>query len=220
MLSRQAKAAFYTVAGPLMRVNGLFYKTFRSPRRGMVKVHLGPGQTNYIPGWINVDANIFSGKADLWADLRNPLPFHDNSVDAMYSHHVIEHLPNFEKHISDIFRCLKPGGVLRVGGPNGDSAIAKFAANDKAWFGDFPDKRESIGGRFETFIFCRQEHVTILTFSFLDELLRNAGFDQVRRCISTRETAYHDLFSECLKKEWESDFETPRTLIVEATKPV
>jgi hypothetical protein len=56
--------------------------------------------------------------------------------------------------------------VIRVGGPNGDSAIRKFQKNDAAWFSDFPDKRRSIGGKFANFILCRGEHLTILTSSY------------------------------------------------------
>lgn len=220
MLNRKVKAAFYYAFGPAMLINGLIYRSFRAPRgRDNVRVHLGPGQENYLDGWINVDANIFSGKADLWYDLRNPLPFHNSSVDAVYSHHVIEHLSNMEEHFKDIYRCLRPGGVYRVGGPNGDSAIAKFLENDKEWFSDFPDNRVSIGGRLENFIFCKREHVTILTYSFLEELLTAAGFKNLKRCEPTRDTNHAEKFQECLGKEWEWDFDMPHTLLIEATKP-
>jgi predicted SAM-dependent methyltransferase len=221
MMSRQAKAAFYSLAGPLMAANAALYRQFRAPRRGdsIIRAHLGPGQRNYLPGWINVDANRFTARCDVWADLRNPLPFHPNTLDAVYSHHVIEHLPNMEQHIADVFRCLKPGGLYRVGGPNGDSAIRKFIEKDAAWFADFPDKRVSVGGRFENFIFCRREHVTILTFSYLEELLTQAGFVNVRSCLPVRETRAPQLFADCLQCESEDDFEAPRTLMVEAQKP-
>lgn len=219
MLSRRAKATFYRVAGPLMQINGWIYRYFRAPKTGDVKVHLGPGQERYIPGWVNVDANMFTGRCDVWADLRNALPFHDATVDAFYSHHMIEHLPDTGFHLGEVFRCLKPGGVYRVGGPNGDSAISKFVDGEKDWFFDFPDSRRSIGGRFENFVFCRGEHLTILTFSMLEELMENAGFHEIRSCKPVKETAYPDLFTECLSKEHESDFETPHTLIVEARKP-
>ena len=219
MLSRQAKAAFFAFAGPLMKLNGVIYRRLRAPRSGDVKVHLGPGQKNYISGWINIDANIFTGKADLWADLRNPLPFDDNSCDAFYSHHMIEHLPNMESHLSEVLRCLKPGGIYRVGGPNGDSAIAKFVEGDPKWFGGFPDDRKSVGGRLENFIFCRQEHLTLLTLSFVTELLGNAGFGDIKKCDPVRESTARDMFSDCLTTEEESDYVTPHTLIVEAVKP-
>ena len=221
MLSRNAKAAFYMAAGPLMRISGVAYRYFRAPRKGTVKIHLGSGRTNYIEGWINVDANIFTGKCDIWADLRNPLPFHSGSVDAAYSHHTIEHLPDLKYHFTEVYRCLKRGGVYRVGGPNGDSAIAKFIEKDIRWFSsDFPDKRTSIGGRFDNFVSCRQEHLTILTYSFLEEIMTDAGFTGLRLCKPGEETNYPELFQKCLLNESESDFDMPHTLIIEGVKPI
>jgi predicted SAM-dependent methyltransferase len=219
MLSRRAKQTFYLFAGPLMKINGWVYRYVRAPKKGTLKVHLGPGQKKYIEGWINLDANMFTGRCDVWADLRNPLPFHDETIDCFYSHHVIEHLPNISTHLRDVYRCLKPGGVYRIGGPNGDSAVAKFLENDKQWFSDFPDARSSIGGRLDNFIFCRGEHLAILTFSFLEELLTEVGFTEVTRLLPVTETRYPELFGPCLLKEEESDFDVPHTLIVEAIKP-
>jgi predicted SAM-dependent methyltransferase len=202
-----------------MRLNGMMYRLLKAPRKGDVKVQLGPGQKNYIDGWINVDANMFTGKCDVWVDLRNPLPFHNTTVNAFYSHHMIEHLPNIHFHLSEIFRCLKPGGIYRVGGPNGDAAIRKYVENDSDWFRDFPDNRKSIGGRFENFIFCRGEHLTILTFSMLEELLSEIGYTNIISCNPVNETNYPELFQDCLEKEHESDFNAPHTLIIEAAKP-
>lgn len=220
MLSRTAKEIFYKLAGPLMRVNAILYKSLRSPKPGQpVRVHLGPGQKKYMPNWINIDANMFTGKCDIWADLRYPLPFYDATIDAAYSHHMIEHLPDLAVHFRDIYRCLKPGATYRVGGPDGDNAIKKFIEGDKDWFDDWPDKRNSIGGRFENFIFCRREHLTILTHSFLEELLSDAGFMNIRKCIPTRQTYKPDLFQDCLAMEDETDFESAHTLIIEADKP-
>lgn len=219
MLSRNVKLAYYVFAGFLMKLNGSIYQKFRAPKSGSIKVHLGPGQKNYIQGWINIDANMFTAKCDLWADLRNELPFHSSTIDAFYSHHMIEHLPNLQFHFSEIYRCLKNGGVYRVAGPNGDSAISKFIQNDCDWFGDFPDKRKSIGGRFENFIFCRQEHLTILTFSYIEELMQNAGFVKIKKALPIKETYFPAIFDEnILSKEWEKDFDFPHTLIIEGQK--
>lgn len=202
-----------------MYANGLLYKYLRAPRRGVVKVHLGPGQKNYLDGWVNVDANMFTGKCDLWADLRNPLPFRDGTVDFFYSHHVIEHLPDLPRHFREMYRCLKPGGKIRVGGPNGDSAIRKFVENDHAWFSDFPDRRASIGGRFENFIFCRGEHLTILTLSYLTELAAEAGFQNIRLCQPITETRFPEFIDpQVLSKEWEPTPECPHTLLIEAER--
>ena len=218
MMSRSLKATFYSVAGPAMFLSGAVYRTLRAPRSGDNRVHLGPGRDKYIPGWINVDANIFSGRADVWADLRNLLPFHDGTVDAFYSHHVIEHLPNLRLHFREVIRCLKPGGVYRVGGPNGDSAMRMFVANRSEWFCDFPDCRRSIGGRLENFVFCRGEHLTILTESYLRELMEEAGFGDIRVCRPIHETAAGTTFLDCMKTEFESTPTMPHTLILEGLR--
>jgi predicted SAM-dependent methyltransferase len=171
MISRKLKAAYYRLLRVPMRINGIVYKAFRSPRDGVVKVHLGPGQQKYLPGWINLDANVFTAKIDVWANLFDPLPFRDKSVDAFYSHHVIEHLAEtvLPLHFKEMYRCLKPGGMIRVGGPNADNAMRKYLEGDSAWFSDFPDYRRSIGGRLANFILCGGEHLSILTFSYLEE---------------------------------------------------
>jgi predicted SAM-dependent methyltransferase len=218
MISRKAKAAFYLLAGPLMKMNAVLYRYFRAPKDGTLRVHLGPGQERYIIGWINVDANMFTAKCDVWANLEEPLPFHDATVDAIYSHHLIEHLDNVDFHFREVFRCLKPGGIYRVGCPNGDSAIQKFMERDEAWFSDFPDKRNSIGGRLENFIFCRGEHRTILTVSYLEELMSNNGFTNICTCLPIRDTKAPELFRDCLAVEYESDFDVPHTLIIEGVK--
>jgi predicted SAM-dependent methyltransferase len=157
-----------------MWINGRLYKHLRAPRPGTnpTKVQLGPGRAKYLDGWINVDANFISAKIDVWADLRDELPFRDNSVDVFYSHHVVEHLPDslLSFHIGEMFRCLKKGGVIRVGGPNAEAAAQKLIEGDRNWFGDFPEKRESIGGRFANFILCAGDHRTILTFSYIQTL--------------------------------------------------
>lgn len=218
MISRKARAAYYGIAGPVMWLNSKLYRAFRAPRRPHLRVQLGPGKKNYIPGWLNLDANIVSARPDVWADLRNPLPFHDGSVECFYSHHVIEHLPNLQAHLADAFRALQPGGVYRMAGPNGDAAMKKFVEGDIAWFNsNFPDKRRSLGGRLENFLCCRGEHVTLLTFSFLDELLLDAGFARVNQCLPG-ETAFPDLFTPCLPLERDDYVDLPHTLVVEAVK--
>jgi predicted SAM-dependent methyltransferase len=218
-----ARKAYFAVAFLPMRLNGHLYRTFRAPRTGTVKVHLGPGQGNYLDGWINVDANLLTAKIDLWADLTGPLPFHDSTIDVVHTHHVIEHLPhrNLPGLFKEIHRCLKPGGCIRVCGPDAEAAAKKLVAGDIAWFSsDFPDRRTSIGGRFANFLLCGGEHVALLTESYLAEVAGDAGFVNIRRRMPVRETGYPRLIdSPVLSKEFESDFETPHTLVVEAERP-
>lgn len=216
MLPRKIKSAFYALCGPAMAINGIVYRFFRSPKDGGF-AHLGPGQRNYLKGWINVDANMFTGKCDVWADLRNKLPFRTQSLDAIYSHHVIEHLPDLRFHFKELYRCLKPGGVIRVGGPNGDSAIKSYLAADYNWFSDFPEPRRTLGGRLENYLFCKGEHLTILTPSFLKELAEDAGFQDVKVKLSRIDTSFPKIFTdELLGTEHESVLPLPDTVMIEA----
>ena len=70
------------------------------------------------------------------------------------------------------------------------------------------------------FIFCRGEHLTILTPSYLEEIMRPIGFTQIRPCTPTAQT-FHPQFidSTVLSKEFEDTLEVPHTLIIEADKP-
>lgn len=222
MISRSLKATYYFLLSGPMKLNGSFYRHFRAPSQGEVRVQLGPGQDNYLEGWFNVDANLVSAKRDVWADLRNPLPFRDNSVDCFYSHHVIEHLPDsmLQFHFNEMFRCLKPGGVFRVGGPNCDEAIKRFTAGDLAWFPIWPDERSSIGGRLVNFVFVRNEHLTMLTESYLTELASKAGFKNISLGISHCFTRFPQWFDEhVLSKETDEGPENNgHTILVEAQK--
>jgi SAM-dependent methyltransferase len=224
MISRELKATYYALMRAPLWMSGLLYKHLLAPKAGVapLRVQLGPGRKHYLEGWVNIDANLVSAKIDVWADLRNRLPFHDGTVDAFYSHHVIEHLPDsmLSSHLQDLFRCLKPGGIIRIGGPNGDSAARKLLEGDAAWFSDFPDKRESVGGRFANFILCRGEHLTILTFSYLNEVASKIGFVDIHQCLPITETSYPQLIDkQLLSSEYEDTPEMPHTLIIEARKP-
>jgi predicted SAM-dependent methyltransferase len=222
MLSRTAKATYLGVLHYPMRANALRHRVF-SGRKRPAKVHLGPGQGKYLNGWINVDANFLTCQIDIWADIRAKLPFRKGAVEAFYSHHVIEHLPDslLAFHFDEMFRCLRPGGVIRVGGPNADAAIRKFTEHDLDWFSDFPDKHRSIGGRFANFVLCRGEHLAILTSSYLGELAAASGFEQIGFCKPVSETHFPLVFdSQVLSKEWESTPDSPHTLVMEARKPL
>lgn len=67
-------------------------------------------------GWINADT---VPSAHVYMDATKPLPIPDNCLDAVFSEHFLEHL-DFKagrRWMADCYRCLKPGGVLRVATP-------------------------------------------------------------------------------------------------------
>ena len=214
---------FLTMSGP-MRLSGSFYRIYFAPRSGnakVVRVQLGPGQEGYKPGWINVDANCISARVDVWADLRNKLPFRDNSIDVFYSHHVIEHLPDRKLafHFQEMHRCLKTGGVIRVGGPNADEAFRNFLAQNSDWFDQYGDGTHgSLGGKLVNFLLCQGEHRTLLSRSYLAEILEAAGFAKIMFRAPISDTGYPNLLSDAIAAEWELTPAAPHTLMVEAVK--
>ena len=65
-----------------------------------------------MPGMIGID-NVDYGQPIIW-DIRDGIPFPDNSVDKVYTSHFLEHLTNKEakEFIQDSLRVLKPGGIF------------------------------------------------------------------------------------------------------------
>lgn len=101
-----------------------------SPRHDTsIKLNVGCG-TDYKAGWINIDNNSDNNisRLDLNWDLRNPLPFKEDSVDFVFNEHFIEHLTVEEGQgvIRDFMRVLKPGGVLRMATPDLEVTINKY----------------------------------------------------------------------------------------------
>ena len=77
---------------------------------------IGPEQKNGQNGWITIDLV----GADLSYDLRNGIPFLSDSVDRIYTSHMLEHIPYRELVIflNECHRVLKDGGELSVCVPN------------------------------------------------------------------------------------------------------
>ena len=109
-------------------IKGLI-KFRRLMKKSHIKLELGSGSKRGSNGWITVDKG--SG-ADIFFDLRNRMPLNDNSVDKIYSSHLLEHIP-FNELISFLQECkrvLKPNGEFSVCVPNAKLYINSYL-NDK-----------------------------------------------------------------------------------------
>ena len=75
-----------------------------------VVIEIGCGSAKQVNDAIGID-QIDYPAVDIVCNLEKGLPFlPDNSVDAIYSFHFLEHLPDLGFFMSEIFRVLKPGG--------------------------------------------------------------------------------------------------------------
>jgi len=65
-----------------------------------------------IPGSIGIDS--CSRKADISMEIRDTLPFKDNSFDEVFCLNYLEHTFYFNHIIDEMYRVLKPGGIAHV----------------------------------------------------------------------------------------------------------
>lgn len=82
---------------------------------GTFKLQIGGGPYS-LADWLNGD--LING--NIFLNALHPLPFSDDSVDYIFTEHFIEHLTLKEGmgFLSESYRILKPGGILRQGTPS------------------------------------------------------------------------------------------------------
>jgi predicted SAM-dependent methyltransferase len=99
---------------------------------GCALLNVGCG-TTFSTEWTNVDLAP-SPPHVAGIDLRKPLPFPDDSFDAIYSSHVLEHFTPDEGAflLREMTRCLVPGGACRVVVPDLEIACREYLAQLEA----------------------------------------------------------------------------------------
>ncbi|WP_445382807.1 class I SAM-dependent methyltransferase [Robiginitalea sp. IMCC43444] len=137
---------------------------FESPLRVL---HFAPEQAFYKRfrkqknlDYITTDLN--SPLADVKADICN-LPFEDNSFDVILCNHVLEHIPDQEKALSELYRVMKPGGW-------GIFQVPQDLKREKTFEdASITDKKE------RQRVFGQYDHVRIYGQDYFD-ILSSAGF--------------------------------------------
>jgi predicted SAM-dependent methyltransferase len=161
--------------------------------RTPLRLHLGCG-TVRLDGWVNVDRD---GGPDLRLDLRFGLPFPDASVDRIHSEHMVEHLRLADAQLlmKEAFRVLRPGGVMRLGMPDLDTALSRYSAGDwrdQPWIQDRAFNWIDSPVAFLNVAFRGWEHQYLYDEGELRLRLGLAGFAQLQR-VHSGESSYPDL---------------------------
>jgi predicted SAM-dependent methyltransferase len=181
MKSQTVKDLYYAFFGKLSLLPYCWLRLFGQNRYENSLLNIGCGP-KYIENMVNVDGNIFR-KKDIWLDVTLGLPFADGSIRGIYASHILEHfkVEDVRRLFEEFCRVLKPGGTLRIVVPSLEYAVNAFVANDASQFPDWPHKFASIGGRFNNFLLCANQHRSMFDFTFLQELLIEAKFRDVVR---------------------------------------
>jgi ubiquinone/menaquinone biosynthesis C-methylase UbiE len=154
-------------------------------------------------GWKVMD---IASTADFVHDLNsiNRFDFDDNSIDAIYTSHTLEHiLPEYQRNtFAEMYRILKPDGLIRIVVPDIEKAIQAYANKDYEFLFDSrnPGKMGSLPNdplcylSSWFFSYYSEEkakrvgrkpflggHVMAFNASILEQYLTNAGFNNVNR---------------------------------------
>jgi SAM-dependent methyltransferase len=139
-----------------------------------MKLNLGCGE-NKLKGWNNHDSDV---------DIRKPLPFPTDSIEAILIEHCVEHITYYEavEFLLEAKRVLKPGGVLRVIVP-AIERIVNFGTQDYFDFTNTWTKwpRASAQSAVHSLLYCHG-HKAPWTSSLMRATLIYVGFSLVMEC--------------------------------------
>lgn len=130
-------------------------------------LHMAPEQCflSIFKGMKNLDyttADLYSPIVDVKADILD-LPFEDSSFDVIFCNHVLEHIEDDRKAMSELYRVLKPNGM-------GIFQIPQDLSLEKT-YEDFsitsPEERMKHFGQYD--------HVRVYGKDYFDRL-RSVGF--------------------------------------------
>lgn len=126
----------------------------------MMLVNVGCG-TRTRDGWVNIDRSAYfllrkssvlrffarlflteerlsrlsqlSGNL-IWHDLKNGIPITDDCVSMVYASHVLEHIDReyVDHFLAEIYRVLRPGGIIRIVVPDFKRLVDKYVATFEA----------------------------------------------------------------------------------------
>lgn len=119
--------------------------------------HVGPaesvrGRLSSLDSLDYLSADIEPGKADIAADITD-LQFDAEAFDFVLCVHVLEHVPEDRKAISEMYRVLRPGGTALIMVPPSDLAVT---AEDPSVTS--PSERERLFGQHDHVRLCGADY--------------------------------------------------------------
>ena len=177
-----------------------------------LRINIGCGQTPTL-GWRNFDNSLslrlakipllpdfllklkllessqyqfirFARENDIeYGDATKGLPLQDESVDVLYSSHMLEHLDRDEadKFLKDAFRVLRPGGIIRIAVPDIKKQVEQYnESGDADVFIESTHlcvrRPRSLGQRLRLLLVGTRHHQWMYDGNSLSRLLQKLGF--------------------------------------------
>jgi predicted SAM-dependent methyltransferase len=113
----------------------------------------------------------------------------ENSADNIYCCDVLEHVPLYDgrKMLRNIYKMLKPGGVLRIVVPSLESRVEQYNKSKdgnlfmKSLGCVMEDENNNLLKKVK-FLFGGSRHKWMFDHKSLYSELKNSGFDNIREC--------------------------------------
>lgn len=128
----------------------------------------------YIPGFVHIDIVDFP-HVDYVTSIDNLSMFKRNSVDLIYSCHVLEHFKRYDvsRVLKEWHRVLKPEGILRTSVPDFEQLVNVYRK--------YGDLNMIIGPLFGRLDYLYNIHYNVFDFKMLQRYLKETGFIRIKR---------------------------------------
>ena len=162
-----------------------YFKWFKLNKNNLIKLELGSGNKKGSNGFTTVDLD----GADIIWNLKRGIPLGDQSVDFIYSSHLLEHIPFKELIIflKECKRVLKKDGIFSVCVPNAGYFLeAYFKGEIFHWHNAWKPASVDTGSKIDQlnyiaylndghkYLFDKENLVnTLLTAGFANAKIRN-----------------------------------------------
>lgn len=182
------------VPGTLWLRGWLKNLSFRLPREGPLRLQLGCGSKE-LEGYVNCDLEDWAGVCDFVSPAIRLNPIPSNSVDELFHHAMIEHMPPWETlpALHEWFRVLKPGGIILIETPDLERIFNDWLVEGKLAEQDAIDNIFG-GNKSPDKSYSAQHHLTGFTYAILTRLMEEVGFEELQRF---EHHTYHHLL--CVK---------------------
>ena len=168
----------------------LHFGCFNCPREGWINTDVTPHiQVARVPGlawFLHKAGKINDQRFDehrrgvfrqlRYLDITRRWTFRDNSLSAIYSSHVFEHLTlhGARNCLREARRCLRNDGLLRLSMPDLDRCISEYRPEDSLLWATAVFEANEIAEK--------NMHHFMYNFDSLRQLLKEAGFSHIERC--------------------------------------